>query len=320
MALSEAATAALISGGVSALGAGASAVAAGNLNKKNREFQQQEAEKQRLWNESMAEKQNAWNYEMWQKMSDYDAPENSVQRLRDAGLNPLYYGLDGNTAAAAQPAAQPLGYERATAGNWSNPVAAGLDAAAQIAHISNIQANTAKQKEETLTEVQRREHLQADIVLAKQELNNMLAQEGLSKAQTDEINKRIGWLDRLNEATIAEKEANAALSNAQKKRVDELLEGEKLIQSKTVQDFDEKWNRIRAEIKKLSAETGVLALDFENYALNHASNGFMGSGVSAQNIIRFFSSLDGDRGKNTDEGKEIRQREGDAFGLIYDNK
>lgn len=296
MAMTEAMTTALIKGAGTAIAGGASALAAGNLNRKNREFQQAEAEKQRAWNETMAEKQNAWNYEMWQKATEYDSPVNQVQRLRDAGLNPLFYGLDGNASQSAPTAAQPLGYERADAGNWANPVQSGLDAAIKVAQVSNIQADTAKKNEETLTETQRREKIQADIANAKQELQNMLAQEGLTNAQKDQIQKNIAWCDRLNEATIAEKEADAALKEWQKKRVEELLEGEKILQSKTIEDFDHKWEKIRAEIAKMAKETGVLALDIENYALNHASNGFMGTGLSLQNLFR--------------AGKNVRPRSG----------
>lgn len=315
MAMTEAMTTALIKGAGTAIAGGASAIAAGNLNRKNRQFQQAEAEKQRAWNETMAEKQNAWNYEMWQKATDYDSPVNQVQRLRDAGLNPLFYGLDGNASQSAPTAAQPLGYERADAGNWANPVQSGLDAAIKVAQVSNIQADTAKKNEETLTETQRREKIQADIANAKQELQNMLAQEGLTNAQKNQIQKNIEWCDRLNEATIAEKQADAALKEWQKKRVEELLEGEKLLQSKTIEDFDHKWEKIRAEIAKMAKETGLLQLDIENYALNHASNGFMGTGASLQNLLR----LIGDKEEST-ESKENRQQRAEGAALIYDAK
>lgn len=286
MALSEAAVGALISGAATVAGAGVQGYASGRMNKRAEKFNREEAATQRAWNESMAARQNVWNNEMWQKMTDYDNPVNSVQRLRDAGLNPMFYGLDGNTAAQAQPAAQPLGYERASAPVYANPFAGAADVATKVAQVANIQADTAKKTNENLTEVQRRERLIADIDLAKQELSNMKAQEGLTKSQQEEIDKRIGWLDRLNEATVAEKEASAALNKSQKNRIDELLENEKLLQVKELKDFEVKWSKIRAEIGKIAKETGLLEKDIENYALNHASNGFMGTGLSLQNILR----------------------------------
>ena len=292
----------------------ANSIGAANLDKANKEFAREESEKQRQWNEMMYNKQNTWNYEMWQKQNEYNSPESQLQRLRDAGLNPLYFGLDGNGNAGDLSAAQPLGYERANYTSTINPIAVGLDAALKTAQVANIQADTAKKGQETVSEVQRREKVQAEIENIKQQNNNLLAQEGLTNAQREQIEKNNAWLDRLNEATIAEKEANVKLSESQKNRIDELLEGEKLLQAKSAEDFDHKWSKIRAEIAKMAKETGLLEKDIENYALNHASNGFMGSGVSLQNMFRFGKE------EMSNTNSSSRQRQGDAAGLIYDNK
>lgn len=286
MALSEAAISAIISSAGAVGSAGISGYASGKMNKRAEKFNREEAEKQRQFSVEQTDKQNSWNYKLWKEAQEYDNPVNQVQRMRDAGLNPLYFGLDGNVSQTAPQSAQPLGYERAQAPNYSNPYAVGVDTALRVAQISNIQAQTAKTNNENLTETQRREKLVADIENAKQELQNMKAQEGLTKSQQEEIDKRISWMDRLNEATVAEKDASANLSNSQKKRIDELLEGEKLIQSKTLQDFDERWKKIHAEIVKIAGENAILAKDLENYALNHANNGFMGTGLSLTNLIR----------------------------------
>ena len=116
-------------------------------------------------NEMMA-KQNAWNEEMWAKTNEYNDPSNQVQRMRNAGLNPLYYGLDGSSANAMQ-SASPLGYDRATMEAMNNPLLT-------IAQISNMQASTAKTNNENLTETQRREQIKTDIEVAKQNIKNMI--------------------------------------------------------------------------------------------------------------------------------------------------
>lgn len=131
MALSEAAVGALIKGGAAVTSAGVQAYASGKMNRRAEKFNREEAEKQRTWNENMADKQNAWNYRLWQEALEYDKPENQKQRLLEAGLNPLYFGLDGNSSAAFQGAAQPLGYERAQAPNYENPATTGLAAFTQ---------------------------------------------------------------------------------------------------------------------------------------------------------------------------------------------
>lgn len=294
MALTEAAIGAIGSAAAAGIGTGASAVAQSSLNKKTREFNREEAEKQRLWSEKMYNEQNAWNYDMWLKQNEYNSPEAQVQRMREAGLNPMFYGLDGSSAGDVS-AAQPLGYERAQVGNQVNPLSGFEDVAMKVAQIANIQADTAKKNNENLTETQRREKLIAEIDTTKQELKNKLAEEGLTEAKRKEIEKGLEWADRLNEAILAEKEAKAKLDNSQQKRIEELLEGEKLIQTKTLEDFDHKWSKIRAEIAKMAKETGLLQKDIENYAINHASNGFMGTGISLQNLIRGVNSSKGNK-------------------------
>lgn len=296
----------------SLIGTGASAAAQSSLNKKTREFNREEAEKQRLWSEKMYNEQNAWNYEMWLKQNEYNSPEAQVQRMRDAGLNPLFYGLDGSSAGDLS-AAQPLAYERAQVGNQANPLGSFDDAALKVAQIGNIIADTAKKGQETQSEVYRRQQIQAQIENIKQENKNLLAQEGLTKSQKEQIDRNNAWLDRLNEAIVAEREANAALNKSQKNRIDELLEGEKILQAKSAEDFEHKWKKIKAEIGKIAKETGILDKDIENYALNHANNGFMGTGLSLNNLFRLKLSGKPDKGapnyvdENTDPMQLARE-------------
>ena len=244
-----------------------------------------EAAEQRSWNEKMVAEQNVWNEQMWNKANEYNSPTAQVERLRDAGLNPLYYGLDGSSANGLE-SANPLGYERAQIGAIDNPIAAGLSAAAQVAQISNIQANTAKTNNENQTETVRREEMQTKILEIKQHLQNLLAEEGLTDAQRRSVEKTIEWTDRLNEAVVAEKDSVRKLNDAQRNRIDTLLAGEELLQAKSIEDFEHRWAKIDAEIEKLVAETDLDKLDIENYALNHLNNGFMGTGVSMTNFFR----------------------------------
>lgn len=296
--------AAVVGGAASLLGAGISAAGSANLNKKTMQFNSQEAEKQRAWSEKMYNDANAWNYRMWQEENAYNSPTAQLDRLQEAGLNPLYYGLDGNSTNGSVQAAQPLGYDRAQATGLQNPLAGFADIPIKVAQIANIQADTAKKNNENLTETQRREKLIADIEVTKQELQNKLANEKLTDAQRERIEKDIAWCDRLNEATLAEKEAKAKLDKSQQKRVEELLEGEKILQSKNIEDFEHKWKKIQSEIAKMAKETGLLEKDIENYAINHANNGFMGSGLSINNIIRGLKQLKPKRGQENNYGED----------------
>lgn len=107
------------------------------------------AQIQREWSEKMADKANQFSLDMWNRTNEYNDPANQVQRLRDAGLNPLFYGLDGNSTNAFE-SAQANSYERASNPNGiANPFAAGLSAMAQKAQIEQTQAATEKIKAET---------------------------------------------------------------------------------------------------------------------------------------------------------------------------
>lgn len=267
---------------------GAAAVTGGQLlsNWINQNYNGKEAEKQRVWSEAMLAQQNAFNETMWNKSNEYNSAQSQVERLRAAGLNPLYYGVDGNPAAPMQ-SAQPLSYQRASMPILPNPLATGVDSALKVAQISNVQADTVKKTKESLTEEARREQFLADIDKTKQELQNLLTQQGLDEARRKEIEKAISWADRMNIAIIGEKESNSKLNDSQRNRINQLLKGEKIIQSKTIEDFDFRWRKIDAEIDKMAEETKLMKEDLVNYALNHLNNGFMGTGISWQNFLRF---------------------------------
>lgn len=115
---------------MAAAGIGAAGLAAAGsiLNTgMNAMFNSIEAKKQREWNEQMMDKQNAWSLDMWNRTNEYNSPSAQLSRLREAGLNPLYYGLDGTSANGLE-SAQPLGYERASLKGVSNPLGEGVEA------------------------------------------------------------------------------------------------------------------------------------------------------------------------------------------------
>ena len=69
-------------------------------------------------NLQLAREQNDWNLMMYNKNNEYNSPQAKLQRLAEAGLNPLYFGLDGQNATAPQSA------------NLANQVAPQVDAGA----------------------------------------------------------------------------------------------------------------------------------------------------------------------------------------------
>lgn len=261
----------------------------GGISQRN--FEKRMQQQQMDWNEAMMEKQNQWSLEQWNRTNEYNTPAAQRQRLLDAGLNPMYFGLDGNGNAGAFESAQALGYDRAGAQGIMNPIAGALEGYQTMkqmelmeAQIANTNANTAKQTEETATEVERRNKLIAEIDQTKASIKQIISSANLNDKQREKMDKDLAWLDLLNEATLAEKTASSKLSSAQRDRIEKLLPGEVMLQIKTAEDFEHQWYKIDAEVDKMSKETGILKKDLQYYVLNHMNNGFMGSGLSLPNI------------------------------------
>lgn len=83
-------TAGIVAGGA-LLGQGINAMFSNNNNKK-----------QRQWNEKMYGIQKQDSIDFWNMQNSYNSPEQQMQRLRDAGLNPhLQYGSGSATGNAA---------------------------------------------------------------------------------------------------------------------------------------------------------------------------------------------------------------------------
>lgn len=93
--------------GASALGSTASGLFGANQARKNRAFQ-----------ERMYKKQVEDNIKFWNMQNEYNLPSAQLQRLRDAGLNPLLmYGEGGISGNLAQQAPQPAQAPHGAQGN-----------------------------------------------------------------------------------------------------------------------------------------------------------------------------------------------------------
>lgn len=247
------------------------------------------AREQMAHNEKLMDKQNAFSLDMWNRTNEYNDPLHQVERLKEAGLNPLYYGLDGSSAdsfesAAANPYSLPsLSNPYAS---WQNLSSQFADIAVKQAQIDNLRADTAKKNNENITETQRRENMKIQQQKDVQEIENMKSLKSNTEAQTRSIEKGLEWMDRLNQAEVDYKESASKFSDAQTKRIEELIQGEKLLQAKGIEDFEYKWKVLMAQAEKDSALAGLSRLDIENYTLNHMQSGVFGSGLSIPNIIR----------------------------------
>ena len=70
------------------------------LTQMNNQTQQEIAEKANQWNWANLQAQNEWNIQQWERENEYNSPKQQVERLMEAGINPLWAmtGSDGGTA------------------------------------------------------------------------------------------------------------------------------------------------------------------------------------------------------------------------------
>jgi len=264
----------------------------------------------RQWNEDMQKQQNEWNLQMWNKQNEYNTPLAQLERLEDAGLNPLYHGLDGNSAGQIQ-SNTPLGgkMNNSTQG-ISNPFENYQDAVIKRAQIDNINADTAKKNNETLTETERRQNL----IKERDEMDARIEKYKSSKKLDDKTVEKLELeLSRYNEyidAIINRENSAASLSDTQRKRIEELLPGEKEIQNMTVKDYEHKWSKWSAEIEHLANQDALLAKQCKYYLVSLLTNGVYGSGLSAVNAL-IFSEIANDPDLTPQQKQEIK----DAFGI-----
>lgn len=144
MAISAAALAGLIAGGISLASTTASGIATGKLNKKNREWQEKMHGIQRQEALSDIETQRAYQNQLISDERAYNTPEAQVQRLRDAGLNPsLAYGdgiESGNYSIGSPDVASPSGTP-VSSGNIAPDFSALGNLQATIPSLMNAEAN-----------------------------------------------------------------------------------------------------------------------------------------------------------------------------------
>lgn len=264
-------TATIASAGIGAAAGIGNAIAQGNMNRKNREWNEKQAQIQREWNEKMWNETNAWNLEMWNKTNEYNSPEQQVARLRDAGLNPLYYGLDGSSANGLE-AGQPLGYERAEAGDQPNPVSAGLNAGIQVAQMANIEADTQKKRSET-------QNINAKLPYEVEELKNQVRNSKLDGDAKEVVNK---YLDQQQEAELRVKTSTADANDktiekaaAEIEKMDYekttmyigwLETQERILNLQKQRDLtDAQMEELASLVRKNNAEAAKIGLDVKNY-------------------------------------------------------
>lgn len=169
------------------------------------------ARRQRKWNEKMMDKQNEWNLEMWNKANEYNSAGAQVQRMKDAGLNPMNY-QPGQFAAESLQSADTKGYTRGTS-SIANPIEAQGNFDAQKKSLELMDAQIAKTKSETDSTTLDNEFAKKtmDARVKGEELANSLTESQIKKIM-DERNKIIAEINKLVAETDNEIEKKLLIS------------------------------------------------------------------------------------------------------------
>ena len=149
----------LATGGLSGIVSGIASIFGGvQQNKmidKQIAAQKEENQANRDYNLMLARLQNSWNLEQWNRENAYNTPEQQMQRLKAAGLNPdLMYqnGASGLTAASSPAMTAGAASSPTDVSNLANKktvgqiVTEGLDNAQRAANIALTRAQANKMR------------------------------------------------------------------------------------------------------------------------------------------------------------------------------
>lgn len=110
-----------------------------------------------MWyNNKQWEKQKQFSIDMWNLQNEYNKPINQVARLKEAGLNPMFYGLEGSSA--------------------SSPVAAPTQNSVDVNQSAMVGANLAKQMAEidVLKSQAKANNVNSEVAETQRDLNSQL--------------------------------------------------------------------------------------------------------------------------------------------------
>lgn len=154
-------------------------------------FAREESEKQRDWNEAIMDKQNEWTLEQWNRTNEYNSPLEQRKRLEEAGLNPLYFGLDGSSAGQVE-SAQALGYDRAALENMKNPLQAGIEGLMASKNIQLAQSQIEKTEAEKNQIEANTDETKLDVEFKQKTMEYRVEGERLANDLTKEQISKIG--------------------------------------------------------------------------------------------------------------------------------
>lgn len=241
-----------------------------NANKANLQI----ARETNATNKEINQSQLDYNWDMWNAQNEYNRPSEQRQRLIDAGLNPIYYGLDGNSAGSA-PSFNPIPAQQSSP-MQSYDFNAISDLGLKLAQISNLNADSEnKQGQSELARVRAETERQlrtGQLVLQGQQIQLNMDQHELNKSNNNKIiNETLAIQQSVDESSARIDNIRSEITNRefdQKIRsayfhLDELYKkGMLTLQEKqlAVSWFDAQTNRQNASTNYFNAQSNRMGI------------------------------------------------------------
>lgn len=213
-------------------------------------------------NMRMAWQENQWNLEQWNRENEYNSPSSKLQRLKDAGLNPAFYDLEG-VANASQLTSANLANQQSpqyippsqTFGNIMGGISSAIDS-------SLAPGKLAVEAMKTDAEIKK---LQTSAGVDRATVDQIAETLKLTRKQAEEIDSKI----RLNNATIdltsqkvkesiqsvGESKTRAMLNETMDKYYFTKAKNESAATQKQLQLSDKQMEQIDSVIRKTAEET-----------------------------------------------------------------
>ena len=237
---------ALIDGTSRLISTGANIYAQGRLNKKTRE-----------WNEQQYAKQRADSLADWNMQNEYNSPTSQMARLREAGLNPnLVYGKGADNTAQA--------VRSADTGNW-NPQRADvelpqlssyLDAQVKQQTIDNLKAQNTVQTQEALLKAATTANVVASTETNKFQLGQA---QSLSQFTLEAAKENVRKLKADVDYTLHQDERAAAQNAISLKQAAENILNLRAQRTNTQADY----TRIVEQARSLKNDNNLKELDYQ---------------------------------------------------------
>lgn len=218
------------------------------------------AAKNRSWQTRMYFQQLEDNRENWQRVADYNLPSAELQRLKDAGLNPLlYYQNPGSSGASPVQAGNVPGSPNLPDFRFQNPLGGFSEAYARMrlldAQKENLEADSMKKINEALK-------ASADTVKSHQETEN-LGQEFKFNMETWRL--RVEEKQYENNLKVALEQTEVSKRNEMEESMRKMIKEVEFIDNQVVnnnrltdQQIKESNQRIENSIKELKHSIGLM--------------------------------------------------------------